>query len=94
MGTVTLSRRLEELASGQYLLVEVLDSAALAGHQQHVPRRSPMPEALVVFDHHGAGVGQLIAFSEGGEATPPFRPKRVPVDAYCAAILDTLDLKM
>ena len=38
----------------------------------------------------GAGVGQLVAVSEGREATMPFHPKRVPYDAYCAAILDSV----
>jgi hypothetical protein len=34
----------------------------------------------------------LIAISEGAEAAQPFRPELKPVDAYCAAILDSVDL--
>ncbi|NCX98908.1 MAG: carbon dioxide concentrating mechanism protein CcmL, partial [Planctomycetia bacterium] len=35
--------------------------------------------------------GQLVAFSEGGEAAQPFRPADKPVDAYVAALLDRID---
>ena len=46
-------------------------------------------EAVVVYDHLGATDGDLIAFTESREATMPFYPeKRVPLDAYNAAILD------
>ena len=92
-GTVTLIPRLPELKSGRLILVQTLDSQALAGHTAHAPRQTPMPQSLVVYDELGAAEGQLIALSEGGEATQPFRPQRVPVDAYCAAILDSIDLK-
>ncbi len=92
LGTVTLSRRLPELRAGRLLIAEALDAHALTHHTAPTKRANPMPDSLVVYDQHGAGVGQLIAVSEGGEATQPFRPDRVPVDAYCAAIIDTIDL--
>jgi ethanolamine utilization protein EutN len=38
----------------------------------------------------GAGVGNRIAFSEGREAAQPFHPDMKPIDAYNAAILDTI----
>jgi microcompartment protein CcmK/EutM len=42
-----------------------------------------------MYDHLGAGQGDLVAFSESREACMPFYPeKRVPIDAYCSAILD------
>jgi microcompartment protein CcmK/EutM len=44
----------------------------------------------VVYDDLGAGPGSRIAFSEGGEAAQPFYPLDKPVDAYNAAILDTI----
>ena len=49
-------------------------------------------EPLVAWDDLGAGDGQLVAFSEGGEAAQPFRPLDKPVDAYIAALIDRLDL--
>ncbi|NBW85594.1 MAG: carbon dioxide concentrating mechanism protein CcmL [Planctomycetia bacterium] len=49
-------------------------------------------EPLVAWDDLGAGDGQLVAFSEGGEAAQPFRPVDKPVDAYIAALIDSLDI--
>jgi microcompartment protein CcmK/EutM len=83
IGRVCLSRAYETLVGGRFLLVEVQDRFSLAGEK----RKST--ESLVVYDHLGAGEGDLIAFTESREATMPFYPeKRVPLDAYCAAILD------
>lgn len=92
MGTVTVSRRLAGLKPGRLLIAEALDGAALRGLDRQAPRAAPMDESLVVFDELGAGVGQLVAVSEGREASMPFYPDRVPVDAYVAAILDTVQM--
>ena len=68
---------------GRFLIVEVQDRFSLAGQ----PRRTK--EYLVTYDHLGATDGDMIAFTESREATMPFYPeKRVPLDAYNAAILD------
>lgn len=83
IGRVTLQKSYETLAGGRYLLVEVQDRFSLAGK----PRKST--ESLVVYDDCGAAEGDLIAFTESREAAMPFYPeKRVPIDAYNAAILD------
>ena len=83
VGRVTLSRAYETLAGGRFLVVEVQDRFALSGEK---PRTT---ETLVVYDHLGAGDGEVIAFAESREACMPFYPeKRVPLDAYNAAILD------
>jgi ethanolamine utilization protein EutN len=52
----------------------------------------PLAEPLVAWDDLGAGDGQLVAFSEGGEAAQPFRPLDKPVDAFIAALIDHLDV--
>ena len=92
IGTVTLSRSLAEMPGGRYVIADAFDDAALAGHATERQRGQSMPESLVVFDQLGAGRGQMIAISEGREAAMPFWPKRVPVDAYSAAIIDTISL--
>ena len=85
VGRVTLSRAYETLVGGRFLIVEVQDGPALRGGQRRTT------ESLVVYDHLGAGEGDRIAFSESREACMPFYPeKRVPVDAYNAAILDRI----
>jgi len=83
VGQVTLSRCHEALVGGRFLIVEVQDRHSLAGRSRKVG------ESLVAYDHLGAKVGDLNAFPESREACMPFYPeKRVPIDAYCAALLD------
>ncbi len=82
-GRICLSQSYDTLVGGRFLIVEVQDRFALSGK----PRKTN--ESLVVYDHLGAADGDLIAFTESREATMPFYPeKRVPLDAYNAAILD------
>jgi ethanolamine utilization protein EutN len=50
-------------------------------------------KALVVLDELGAAKGQMVAFTEGREAANPFWPGQVPVDAYCALIVDSIHLR-
>ena len=92
IGTVTLNHTTSGLRPGQWLIAATLDDQVLKSENFYSQRRSPMPQSLVVFDEMGAAAGQLIAVSEGREAAMPFWPDKVPVDAYCAAILDALSL--
>ena len=83
IGRVTLSRAHQALVGGRFLIIEVQDRFSLAG------KKRQSTESVVVYDHIGAGTGEMIAFSESREACMPFYPeKRVPIDGYCAAILD------
>jgi ethanolamine utilization protein EutN len=91
-GTVTLSHRLESLGRGRLLIAEALDAGMLAALPAPRAREKPMGESLVIYDELGAGQGQLVAVSEGREAAMPWHPERVPVDAYCAAILDHAEM--
>jgi ethanolamine utilization protein EutN len=88
IGKVVMSRQVPDLKPGSWLIVEAVDADGLERITTFTRRTKPMPESLVVYDRLGAGIDDLIAFSEGGEATQPFRPEKVPIDAYCAAILD------
>jgi microcompartment protein CcmK/EutM len=49
-------------------------------------------KALIAVDELGAATGQMVAFTEGREASNPFWPKPVPVDAYLALIVDKVDV--
>jgi ethanolamine utilization protein EutN len=83
VGRVTLNRAYETLVGGRFVVVEVQDRFSLAGKARKTN------ESVVVYDNLGAHDGDLIAFTESREATMPFYPeKRVPLDAYNAAILD------
>jgi ethanolamine utilization protein EutN len=50
-------------------------------------------KALVAIDSLGAAEGQVVAFTEGREASNPFWPDAVPVDAYCSLIVDSINLQ-
>jgi ethanolamine utilization protein EutN len=85
VGTVTLNRAHPSLLGASFKLAAPLSWDNLAGRSEE-----PMEE-IAVFDELGAGVGSRIAISEGREAAMPFYPEIKPIDAYNAAILDTLD---
>jgi len=86
VGTVTLSNCHESFCGARLRLVQPLSLAELRGE------RPPQADELVIWDELASGIGDLIAVSEGGEASQPFRPKDKAVDAYCSAILDTVDI--
>lgn len=87
IGRVCLNRSYETLVGGRFLIVEVQDRFSLSGGE----RKSK--ESLVVYDHLGAGDGEMIAFSESREACMPFYPeRRLPLDAYNSAILDRVSV--
>jgi len=86
VGTVTLNRCHPSFEGARLRLATPLSLVELKG-------AAPQADQIVVWDDNGAGIGSLIAVSEGAEATQPFRPNLKPVDAYASAILDSIDLK-
>jgi microcompartment protein CcmK/EutM len=82
IGTVTLSRCHPSLTAARWIIGVPFSLKALREHGE------PDGEDLVIFDYLGAGFGQQIGFSEGGEAAAPFAPEKKPVDAFCGCILD------
>jgi microcompartment protein CcmK/EutM len=86
IGTVTLSSRLADVPPGQFLIVRPEDAAAL------LETAAPAAEPVVAYDELSAGIGARVAVSEGREAAMPFQPRRVPFDAYCAALMDTVHI--
>jgi len=86
IGTVTLSRPHPNLRGFRYVL------AVPQGRMSLLNGEKSEAEELVIYDDLGAGVGSRIAFSESGEAAAPFYPEKKPIDAYCAALIDILQL--
>jgi microcompartment protein CcmK/EutM len=86
IGTVTLNRSHPSLVGGALRLVVPLSLANLQGD---IRQRA---EAIVVYDDMGCGLGHQIGFSEGTEAAQPFHPELKPIDAYAAAIIDTVEI--
>lgn len=89
IGRVTLDSVYDTLIGGRFVIAEVQDRFSLAGESRKAR------ETVIVYDHLGAAEGDLIAFTESREATMPFYPeKRVPLDAYNAAILDEVKIEL
>jgi ethanolamine utilization protein EutN len=92
IGSVTLNDRLVEFPIGRLLICDALDVEAALHAEEERLRDKPLDQSLVVFDELGAGVGSLVAVAEGREAAMPWHPAKRPVDAYCVAILDRVDV--
>ena len=87
IGKVVLSQSIYATRGGCFLVVSPMGKNELAATD--TPMVSAIP-SLVVYDELSAGVNQIIAFTEGGEATRPF-DKPTPVDAYNNCIIDILN---
>jgi ethanolamine utilization protein EutN len=86
IGTVTLSRPHPSLSGFRFVIGVPATRKSLLGNS------ASDAEELVIYDDLGAGEGSRIAFSESGEAAAPFYPEKKPIDAYCACLIDTLNL--
>jgi microcompartment protein CcmK/EutM len=86
IGRVTLSRWEPSLTGASWKLAVPLLHSGLKGE---VDGRA---EPIVIFDEMGAGSGSLMAVTESAEASTPFHPNTKPIDAYCAALLDTVSV--
>ena len=86
IGRVTLSRAHPALKSARFVIALPLPLEALT---ENSPARG---EDLVVYDNLGASPGARIGVSEGREAANPFGKDKTPVDAFCACLLDRIDV--
>jgi microcompartment protein CcmK/EutM len=71
---------------------EMLMGLTLLVVQPITPEREPAGRALVAADAVGAGVGEIVFFVRGKEASFPFYPGLPPVDAGIVGIVDHWDL--
>ena len=88
IGKITLSRQEPSYRGGRFLLVRPWVPAS-AEPTAGRPASQTAGLSLVVYDNLGAGLGHLIGFTEGSEASKPFA-EATPVDAYNAAIADEI----
>lgn len=88
IGHVVLSTRCSSLEGGRWLVVSPMMKEQIAAPDGQDLSDEP---SAVVYDELGGRVGDVIGFTEGGEATWPFdKPK--PVDAYNALIVDRVNI--
>jgi microcompartment protein CcmK/EutM len=85
-GHVTLSPAVPELLGLTLVVLEPVTMANLVAKNGLGGGKS-----LVAVDALGAAKGQMVAFTEGAEAANPYWPNRVPVDAYCTLIVDSVE---
>ena len=86
-GQVVLNPRVDSFAGKRLVVLEPVTMTNLD------PGNGPGGgKSLVAIDELGPANGQMVAFTEGREAANPFWPNAVPVDAYCALIVDSVDL--
>ena len=86
IGTVTLSRWHPTLTGFRWVIGVPCSLRALE------ERGRGDGEDVILLDPLGAGMGQKIGFTEGVEAAVPFFPEKKPLDAYCACLLDSIDV--
>lgn len=84
-GHVTLSPAVPELLGKTLVVLEPVTMANLVAKNGLGGGKS-----LVAVDALGAAKGQMVAFTEGTEAANPYWPNRVPIDAYCSLIVDSI----
>ena len=87
-GHVVLNPAVDSYAGRKLVVLEPVTMENLRAHNGCGGGKS-----LVAIDELGAAEGQIIAFTEGREAANPFWPCPVPVDAYCALIVDSIDVQ-
>jgi len=77
IGTVVASRKDEGLHGRTLLLIQPVTA-----------ERRPSGKPLVAVDSVGAGVSEEVFYVRGREASIPFLPAEVPVDAAIVGIVD------
>jgi len=82
IGNVVVTRKDEGLAGLPLLVVQPL-----------TPEREPAGRPLVAVDSVGAGVGEIVFFVRGKEASFPYYPVEAPVDSGIVGIVDHWDLE-
>ena len=87
-GHMTLSLAVESYRGKMLAIVEPVTMENLRADNGRADGK-----ALIAIDELGAANGQMVAFTEGREAANPFWPGAVPVDAYCALIVDSIHLR-
>ncbi len=87
-GRVVLNNAVESLRGTTLLIVEPVNAENLAARNGVGGGKT-----LVVADRLSPHEGQMIGFVEGREGANAYWPESVPVDAYCALIVENYDFQ-
>ena len=80
IGTVVSTVKNESLEGRKLLVVQSLDKDL-----------SPMGKPMVAVDAIGAGIGELVFWCRGREASFPFKREDTPTDCTIVGIVDSAD---
>jgi len=86
IGRVTLTQVHPSLKGARFVIAHPMPASAL------LDGSTARGEEVITYDALGSAYGDLIGLSEGREAANPFGKTKMPVDAYCACLLDRIDL--
>jgi len=86
-GHLTLNQAIEEFRGKTLVVLEPVTMENLRARNGEGGGK-----ALIAVDALGAAEGQMVGFTEGREASNPFWPGLVPVDAYCSLIVDSIEV--
>ena len=86
IGRVTLNLSEPSYKGGRFLIGLACDPRETV---EQTTRPLPKCNTLVIFDTLGATTGDLVGYTDGGEAAAPFSGP-TPCDAYNAAIIENL----
>ena len=94
IGRVTLTQQEPVYSGSRLLIVQPLSKEQFANPRLDWGPDGPAQplakgSSVVVVDQLGAGLGSIVGFTEGAEATQPFDGP-APVDAYNACIIDQI----
>lgn len=82
IGDIVATRKDESLLGAKLLIVQPI-----------TPEGEPAGRPLVAIDAVGAGTGEHVFFVRGKEASFPFLPAELPVDAGIVGIVDHWDVE-
>ena len=88
IGRVTLSKSVDLLKGGRFLVVSPLSREQFA-KGINVKTSMGTDPSLVVYDDIGGGVNDIIGYEEGAEAAQPFAVPP-PIDAINCALVDEM----
>ena len=88
IGRVTLSKSVDLLKGGRFLVVSPLSREQYAKALTTKPGMGTEP-SLVVYDDLGGGVNDIIGYEEGAEAAQPFEVSP-PIDAINCVLVDEM----
>ncbi len=87
-GSVVLSSAVPSLRGKRLIIAEPVTAARLKA-----ATNLGGGKALIAADQLNPAEGQVVGIVEGRTAANPYAPDDVPVDAYCALIVQTLDYR-